>query len=265
MANTKALKAQANQQIFEALQSWGLEPQMDGSSVICGLGPLRAKCVDVQISHGGKMGSLLIDLIVDPPTNLVLRENVMQIADSTSQAIGGAVYLWMFSVFVTVAALLDPEGCPGHMAGCDRRIFRAQNGQQRSWKIYSSPFMLMGESDNTEGNRESEQQSDYMASTLPLIEPFLPALCLEPQVYAIKTFLMDSGVNTLHGDCTINGVAAPKMLEALKTFEWPPGEGLRSLRQFHLVASADFGVDMTIPTPQAASPKHGFLGWLRRH
>lgn len=255
-------KNQANQSIYEALQSWGLKPQIDGASVICGLGPLRAHCIDVQIGHGGQMASLIIDLIIDAKSNLVLRENVMQIAETTEKAIGGAVYIWTFSVFVAVAGLLDAKGCPGHMAGHKKRIFQERSGKQRSWNVFSSPFMMMGDSNNTEANRESEQQSDYMPSTLPLIEPFLPALCLEPQVYAIKTFLMDSGVNTFHGDCTINGVASPEMLEALKTFEWPPGEGLRSLRQFHVVAPSDFNADMTIPMPQAAPEKMGLLGKL---
>jgi hypothetical protein len=257
---SKKLKQQANQQIFEALQTWGLQPQIDGNGVICGLGPLRAKCVDVQVSHGGKMASLIIDLIVDPASNLVLRENVMQIADSTSKAIGGAVYLWTFSVFIAVAALLDAEGCPGHMAGQNEREFADQYGSIQRWKIYSSPFMMMGSSDEVEENRAEEAQSDYRPGTLPLIEPFLPALAVEPQLYAVKAFLMNSGVGEIYGDCTINGVSSEELLEAVKQFQWPPGEGLRSVRQYHVIAPADFKVDMTIPTPMPQ--KIGLLGKL---
>ena len=257
MANAKA---QANQQIFEALQTWGLQPQIDAAGVICGLGPLRAKCVDVQISHGGKMASLIIDLSVDQASNLVLRENVMQIADSTGQAIGGAVYLWTFSVFVAVAALLDAEGCPGHMAGQDEREFADRFGTIRSWKIYSSPFMMMGSSDEVEENRAEEARSDYHPSTLPLIGPFLPALAIEPQLYTVKAFLMNSGVGEIYGDCTINGVSSEELLEAVKQFAWPSGEGLRSLRQYHVIAPAGFKIDMTVPTPTPQKP--GLLGKL---
>ena len=252
-------KAQANGHIVEALQSWGLQPQMDGDSVICGLGPLRARCVDVQVSHGGKMGSLIIDLIVDPSSRLTFRENVMQIADSAEQAIGGAVYLWTFSVFVSFAGLLEAEGCPGHMAGQNEREFSDEFGVMRPWKISSSPFMLMGDSDHTQENRDEEAQSDYMPSTLPFIEPFLPDMCHAPAVYAIKTFLMNSEVD-IHGDCTINGVSSPELFEAVKQFQWPPGSGLRSMRQYHVIAPADFEIDMTVPTPTPQKP--GLLGKL---
>jgi hypothetical protein len=257
---SKKLKQEANQQIFEALQTWGLQPQIDGAGVICGLGPLRAKCVDVQISHGGKMASLIIDLIVEPASNLVLRENVMQIGDSTSQAIGGAVYLWTFSVFVAVAGFLDAEGCPGHMAGQDEREFADQFGNIHSWKICSSPFMMMGSSDEVEENRAEEAKSDYHPSTLPLIEPFLPALAVEPQLYTVKAFLMNSGVGEIYGDCTINGVSSEELLEAVKQFAWPPGEGLRSVRQYHVIVPADFKIDMAVPSP--VPQKQGLLGKL---
>ncbi len=255
-------KLLANQQIFEALESWGLQPQKDGNSIICGLGPLRAQCVDVQISHGGQLASLIIDLIIDPASNLKLRENVMQFADSTEKAIGGAAYLWTVSVFVAVAALLDAERCPGHMAGQEEREFPDYSGIKRPWKIFSSPFMMLGESDSIETNRGLEAENAYQADTLPLIEPFLPDLCREPRVVSVKTFLINSGIGEIHGDCSINGVSSAPLTEAVKAFAWPPGQGMRYLRQFHVLAPADFQVDMTIPTPKAASENRGLLGRL---
>jgi hypothetical protein len=261
--NIRQVKDQAHDQIVLALQAWGLTPHKERNCVLCGLGALRARCVDVQILHGGQMASLMVDLQVQP--GLTLRENVMQIAESTDKAIGGAIYQWTLSVFVTVAALLDAEGCPGHLAGCEKRIFAMQNGKQRSWNLFSSPFILLGESDSTKANRMAEAVSDYQADTLPLIEPFLPALCLKPQLYAIKTFLINSEVD-IHGDCTVNGVSSPRLFEAVKRFEWPPGQGMRMLRQFHIAAPADFSVDTSLPALGVSTPKQGLLGrFFSRH
>jgi hypothetical protein len=260
----KEAKAQANQQIYEAMLSWGLPAQKDGDSVICGLGPLRAKCVDVQISHGGRLASLIIELTVDPASNIVLRENIMQFSETTSQAVAGAAHLWTFSVFIAVAALLDAEGCPGHMAGRHEREFADADGTLLSWKIYSSPLMLLGNSQDSAENREGDELIDCHPETLPLIEPFFAELCGKQQLLAIKTFLINSGVE-LYGDCTINGVASEPLLEALKQFKWPPGQGMRMLRQYHILAPADWQIDMTVPTPPPAPEKRGLLGKLFGH
>lgn len=262
--NNMQAKTLANQEIFQALQTWGLKPQKDGDSVICGLGSLRAQCVDVQISHHGRMASLIIDLTMEASQPILLRENVMQISENARIAIAGAVHLWTISVFVAAAALMDAESCPGHMAGCEQREFADVKGVLQPWKIYSSPFMLLSNSDDKEANSEAEANSNYEPSTLPLIEPFLSRLCVSPNLYAVKTFLMDSGTGEYSGDCTVNGTSVGELLEDVKAFVWPPGQGFRSIRQYHIFAPSDFALDMSIAQPVNTLPKSLLGKWFNR-
>lgn len=254
----KTLLAKANKQILESLQTWGLDAQMDSAGVICGIGPLRANCIDIQVFHHGMAASLIIDLVIDPTANLMLRENVMHIGESTDKAIGLAVFMWTMSVFVTAAALVEPEGCPGHMAGNSEREFVDGNGTARLWKIYSSPFLLSGSG----ADQQSEEAAEDKPETLVFFEPLLPQLCCTPRIHTIKAFLMNSD-GYITGDCAIDGQSSEEALDFLKDFDWQHTEGMQYLRQFHLLTPADLEIDRSRAIAAPPAPvSRGLLGKL---
>jgi hypothetical protein len=73
--------------------------------------------------------------------------------------------------------------------------------------------------------------------------------------------MMHSG-HEFSGDCCIDSRSSPEGLELLRGYQWPQPEGMQSLRQFHILAPADYKIAAPPATQTARTARGGLLGKL---
>lgn len=221
----------ATAEVCKALESFDISCSREGYRIITSLDGIEVQVEDVKLYEGKGIASLLISTSLGNFAPVKLLENVSHFDKDVRDAIGLAVFTWMMTVFVTIASLHDPDGHPGHLASSADHIWPDANGRERRWRVVSSPALAFDLGNPAE---KKEVPEDQRPDTRPMLEPVFADLARQPQIFAIKIFLM-RGSGNAGGDCAINGQTSERLTNYLSQYDWPRSAPMGTLRQYHLM------------------------------